>query len=222
MRPGAAHPGLRNQEAKIGVGDHIDPRRRRPLGLAQVDDVLAPIGAETTCAVIEEQVLGAFQLEAGIRGRDLRLDGDKVGQPHRLPVQLCQLLFQASRIFIQRGACRRFHEDLFGLAHLIFAHDEDAPALVDPRLAAHVHQQAENAPVKILLIAGFAAVKDHQVNQQAAPAPVGVRLQQLFEQVQAAFPFQPQQQDGIIPRNGKCPQPRLPERIGDQDRRVSA
>ena len=56
-RPGVTAAGLGDQATEVGVGEHVGPRRRRPLAGAQSDDVLPAIRREPAETIVEEQRL---------------------------------------------------------------------------------------------------------------------------------------------------------------------
>src|SRR6185369_9234075 len=55
-RPGIARARLRDLKSEGGVRDHVDPRRRRPLPLAENRHVFTAVGGESPQAIEELQV----------------------------------------------------------------------------------------------------------------------------------------------------------------------
>ena len=66
-KPSIACASFGHRETKIGIGNDIDPRRRRPPSRLQVNDILAPILAKSPPSVVKAKIVGTRQRRRGFQ-----------------------------------------------------------------------------------------------------------------------------------------------------------
>ena len=120
MRPGASQPCFGDKTAKLGLGNDVAPRCRRPLARFEVDDIFTSVGGKTAQSIIKEQVRGAFGAFFGLSSYDRLSSWDHVRQAHGLIVQFLQLACEGPSIFIQNNTRSRFQQGAFGFTNLVF------------------------------------------------------------------------------------------------------
>ena len=86
LAPGVGTPGLRDHATEARIGEHVDPRRRRPRPRRRRDDVFASVGGKAADAVVgrsrRERSQSAWR-RAGRRARQPRASREASGQTAR-------------------------------------------------------------------------------------------------------------------------------------------
>ena len=206
--PGA---GLRHQEAERGVGDDVQPRRRRRLARAEDRDVLAPAVGEPAQS-IEELQLGP---EGGRSGSDRR-HGCRVGprrqRRHRTlgSLEPDDLVGQAAATAQQDGPRGGLEQRAVRGRELVATQDVD-PATALARLLERAGLARPDDRLEEVLeavrIRRPVLVDDHEIHVQQLQPPVLVRPEQLPDDVDVIGLVDPDEHDREVAGDAVRPQP---------------
>ncbi|MNK94204.1 hypothetical protein D3C87_1143970 [compost metagenome] len=158
-----------------------------------------------------------------MRGRRQGRRRDRQGRSADLrQAQAVHLVRQRAQRVAERYARHRQQQRAVLFRYLVAgAHEDAARAVDDVRLHAR-GDQAHHAVLKRLAVAARVLVPDHQIHRHALLPPVGMRLDQLANQLEVGRILDPKQHDGQVARDGVSPQTRLSAAILHQRRRLRA
>ncbi len=199
VRPCVTAARFRHDEPEGGVGDDVDPGRRRwkeadcIVRRADADDILAAVRREAAGAVVEQQ----FRL------RRQRLDFLRGCTAARQVVGQAGGRFGSFELIGQRAAVGVQYDPASGLeqgapppADLIRLTQEDAAALLGQCMTVAGADEILQLRVQFILIGRRLLVEKDQIRFQPFQMPVGVCSQQLPDQRQVLGIADQDEQDG--------------------------
>ena len=208
-RPGVAAALGRRLEAEAGIGDHIDPRRRRGLAGPQTGDVLGAIVVKTAKPVEELQCRRGGR-HGGRRNGATRQSGTrKVGEQGG---QTVHLIGQAAAAGEQNNAGRRLQQGPRIGGDEIGAQDDDpAGPCILARLSTGAvgAQQGIKRDLEVLRVGGLPVVQNDEVHREAFHPPVFMGFQQRPGDIEMFDVVDAQQHDRQIAGDTLAPQPGL-------------
>ena len=99
---------------------------------------------------------------------------------------------------------------------MVCVKDKNTPALVEPLLAVDPAGQPVEHAIELRAVIGALVIQNHQVDQKTPRAQVAVHFQRLAHQVQLTGIVNFDQQNGVISRDAKTPQPWLTQPVFEQ------
>ena len=197
-------------EAECGIGDDVDPRRRRRLARPQDRHIFSSVSREAAEPVEEFEVGGAAAVPASSNGGTVCF-GAGLSGADRLHDAL--ELFEQSAALGGKNDPRDGSEKVFRFGRdQVGAQQEDAArtALASrQRRRPACPDQGLDRDLKFLDIGGLAIVQDDQIDGELFHPPIFVRLQKLSHDVEVVDVGDAQKNDRQIAGNALPPQARL-------------
>ncbi len=180
QRPCAAAAVRRRQKPEFRIGDHVDPRRRRPLPLAERHDVFAPLRGKPAESVEElERRRGArTQVRLCLIDVPPAPARHRIGLPRR-----GELIAQCAAPRVQHRTRGRQQEIAAWARHKVGAQQESLSALREV-LAAAVLGGADDGIQRLLQTRRFGRrplIQNDKIHVQLLDPPIVLRTQQLLD-----------------------------------------
>ncbi len=207
---------------KRGIREHVDPGRRRHLRRRRRDDVLAAVGRESA-EVIAEHEVRARRVRAARAARG----GGCASAPgaatllsaRTLRFTCSSRLPRLSEMMTRAAACSRMRSS-FEICSRIA--DENAARPVDRVRFRAGRDQPDDLVLEPLAVADVLLVPDHEIDDQALQAPVGVAADQLARELDVRGIRDLQQHDRMIAGDRVSPETRLPALVAHEHAGVGA
>ena len=219
LHPCVSRAALGNNRSEPGIGQHIDPRRRRHLAGLKSNDIFMAVPAEPAQAVGKNQIA---RRKRSSRVREPAMRGCQ-GRNQRLQyAAMRQLFLQASLLIVQNNSRRGLQQHAVIVGNLFEAPDEDAA-----RFVQHLRLNAGGNQICDLILQGLAVnrdilVQDDQINRESLHAPIRVRLNQLPDDLDFLRVADAEQDDRRVARNAVAPEAVLSAPVVEQDAGVGA
>ena len=205
--PAATAAGFRNNGAKVGVGQHVDPGARRGCSQANVKTVrttgrIENAGRRQGCGPVGAGRLQATQ-QRGVLLVALGLGSVVPGH------QVGDVLGQWAAVGIQAHAGQQRQRGLLGRRHVAGGQQEEpagAARRFGARFAGVAVAQRLQFTLQRLQVGTRFAVQQHQVAGHTAPGPAQQPLHQRAHQPQAGCGRYQHHHQGPVARDAKAPQ----------------
>ncbi len=219
--PGVGDTAFRKHGPEAGIREHVDPGRRGHLRWGCRDDVFAAVGRESA-EVIAEHEVGAWRLGRRGRLRAVRPGRRQAGNALVGEDPAVHLFQQAPAALGDDDACRRLQQDAVLVRDLLRIADEDSARPVDRVRFGAGRDQPDDLVLEPLSVADVFLVPDHEIDDEALQAPVGVAADQLPRQFDVRGIRNFQQYDRVIAGDRVSPESRLPALVAHEHAGVGA
>ena len=204
---------FRDDRAKRGIGQHIDPRRGRGLARLQRDDIFVSVAGKAAEAILKHELPGHDRRGQVGRGGA----GGRQRRDHRVEhTAMLELLRQRAFFVVEDDPGHGLQQYEVFVGNLLEVPDKNAAGLVEHLRLEARGDQAGDPVVERLAVDRNVLVENDQFGGQPLHAPVGVRPDELLHELDLLRVADAEENERRVAREAVAPETVLAAPVGEQ------